>query len=325
MLTLPRTDRSVQLNVAIEAARIAARVIAACGEPSRIQKCDASPVTVADIASQCAITAVLLAQLSRLGAAASPLRIAGEESAEELERAGASAALDLAARALDAAAIDLGPNSVRDLLALGGDEGGSGSFWAIDPLDGTKGYLRGGQFAVAIALIEEGVPSLGVLAVPRLGPGGVIAFGALGGSAWEARLDSTDVPRRIAAAAWTPGRVRIAESVEAAHAAHDRAETMLAPAGSLQRVRLDSSAKYVLLARGDVDCYLRVPPKSGYAEKVWDHAAGVLLAREAGCVACDARGEVLRFDLGRAMTPGAGIFAARSELAQVVFGRGAPG
>ena len=52
--------------------------------------------------------------------------------------------------------IDFSSNSVTD------------RFWALDPIDGTKGFLRGDQYAIALALIEKGVVTLGLLACPNL-------------------------------------------------------------------------------------------------------------------------------------------------------------
>ena len=40
--------------------------------------------------------------------------------------------------------------------------------WALDPIDGTKGFLRGGQYAVCLALIKDGEPVLGVVGCPNL-------------------------------------------------------------------------------------------------------------------------------------------------------------
>jgi 3'-phosphoadenosine 5'-phosphosulfate (PAPS) 3'-phosphatase len=49
---------------------------------------------------------------------------------------------------------------------------GSGSisrrYWALDPIDGTKGFLRGDQYAIALALIEEGTVEVGALACPNI-------------------------------------------------------------------------------------------------------------------------------------------------------------
>ena len=48
------------------------------------------------------------------------------------------------------------------------DGGPNGRFWTLDPIDGTKGFLRGEQYAVALALIEDGEVVLGILGCPNL-------------------------------------------------------------------------------------------------------------------------------------------------------------
>ncbi len=62
----------------------------------------------------------------------------------------------------------LGENELSELLSRGGHAGGSGRFWTLDPIDGTKGFLRGEQYAIALALIDGGAVRLGVLGCPNL-------------------------------------------------------------------------------------------------------------------------------------------------------------
>jgi 3'(2'), 5'-bisphosphate nucleotidase len=76
-------------------------------------------------------------------------------------------------------------------------------------------------------------------------------------------------------------RLRFVESVEAGHGNHALQEAIARAAGVKQpSLRMDSQAKYGAVARGDAVLYLRLPsPKyPGYREKIWDHAAGVLVA-----------------------------------------------
>ena len=54
--------------------------------------------------------------------------------------------------------------------------------------------------------------------------------------------------------------------------------------GKSEGARLDSQCKYAVVARGQADAYLRMPTKKGYVEKIWDHAAGMLIAQEAGAI-----------------------------------------
>lgn len=314
-------EANLALHAAVEAVRAAARAIAALGAPEAFTKPDASPVTIADVAAQCAAAAVLR---QRLGAS---VRIAGEEDADTLQGAAGAGVLALASAALASAGLPMSAAEVAAALHACTDQGGSGSFWALDPLDGTKGYLRGGQFAVALARVDDGVPTIAAMACPRLpfrgveGQGGVIA-GATRSGAWQAPLTRPSERQPIQCAPWQPGsQFTLAESVEASHAAHERCAAMLAPAGAFASVRIDSQCKYLLVARGDAHCFLRVPPKSGYAEKVWDHAAGALIATAAGTTVTDALGAPLDFNSGRSMRAGAGAMCAVPQLHRALFPR----
>jgi 3'(2'), 5'-bisphosphate nucleotidase len=55
-------------------------------------------------------------------------------------------------------------------LDAGRHDGAAERYWVMDPVDGTKGFLRGDQYAVALALVERGEVVLGVLGCPNLGP-----------------------------------------------------------------------------------------------------------------------------------------------------------
>jgi 3'(2'), 5'-bisphosphate nucleotidase len=77
---------------------------------------------------------------------------------------------------------------------------------------------------------------------------------------------------------------------------------------------MDSQAKYALLARGAADVYLRLPSRKGYIERIWDHAAGALIASEAGCTITDIHGKPLDFSHGRGLELNAGILGAPPEL-----------
>src|SRR5690606_3287758 len=65
-------------------------------------------------------------------------------------------------------------------IDLGGAGGATGRFWTLDPIDGTKGFLRKEQYAIALALIVDGRVEVAALACPNLPvqPGG--GAGAVG-------------------------------------------------------------------------------------------------------------------------------------------------
>ena len=313
------------LSIALAAARAAARAVQALGDPqlfaagSVIDKGVAGPATVADIASQVAATITLR------NAYGDSVRIVAEESLEEVEALGGDSLLALVASAVCAAGIDCDVATARAALAGSADHGGTGTFWAIDPLDGTKGYLRGGQFAIAIALVVDGQPTVGVLGLPRLsavgngtdpvtGGAGVLAAAVTGSGAAQTPIDHW-APARIAAYQWSMGDpLRLAGSVERGHSASESLESLAAALGTVEPVRVDSQAKYALVARGDADAYLRLSPTPDYRECLWDHAAGALVAIEAGCIVTDSRGIPMDFSTGRRLTQSQGVICAPPRL-----------
>lgn len=308
-----------QVRAAVDAALAAARAVAAVGDPadfaagSVLDKGSAGPATVADVASQLAAAIVLR------GALGPGTRIVAEESLEEIDSLGGNGLLRRAVDAACAAGVRCDLSSAREMLAAASDGGGHGDFWAIDPLDGTKGYLRGGQFAIAIARIADGQPVVGVLAAPRLGASGAeagagVACVADRTGAVQSPLERWD-PTPISARAWSSGDpIRLAGSVERGHSASDSLEARAAGLGAVHPVRVDSQAKYLLVARGDADAYLRLSPSAEYRECIWDHAAGALMASMAGCRVTDSRGAPLDFASGRRMSSARGVACAVPRL-----------
>ena len=312
--------RARDLERAVAAVRAAALVVARLGDPASfataavVEKGGRGPATVADLASQAVIVKALRA------ADGVDAAIVAEESAEDVDALGGGPLWDLVVRAVRAVDAGVSPASVRGLLATDAPTPAHGRCWTIDPLDGTKGYLRGGQFAIALALLEEGVPVIGVLGLPRLaasgediGAGTVLAA-ALGRGAMQAALDGGPW-ERVTAHAWRPGLpIRLAGSVERAHSTTDSIETALAALGPVSAVRVDSQAKYGLVARGDADIYVRSSPDRAYREWIWDHAAGVLIAEEAGATVTDLRGRPLSFAEGRRLESAEGVLCAPPAL-----------
>ncbi len=289
--------------------------ISQVGDPQAFDKGGAGPATVADLASQVAAS---LALRELCGPCA---RIVAEESWEEMEAHGAHTVVGAVVAAVKAAGFPCDERICEEVLRSARDEGGAeGTFWAIDPLDGTKGYLRGGQFAVAIALVHNGQPAVGVLAAPRLAlrgaeAGAGVLFGAARGhGAWQAPLPEGD-PQPIQCTPWSPGMpVRLAASVEKSHSAVDQVEAVVGRIGTVQAIRMDSQAKYGLVARGCADAYIRNSPTPGYVEHIWDHAAGALVAQEAGCTVTDLHGAPLAFHKGRGLHGNVGVLCAPPAL-----------
>lgn len=338
-LTLDAPALVRELEVAVEAVRQAAllcrTVRASLGAADRVDKADLSPVTVADLGAQALISLALADALP-----ADP--VMGEEESAPL-RADPTLAAAVLARVRGVRA---GLSATRLLEALDrcDDPGGPGRrFWTLDPVDGTKGFLRDEQYAVALALIEDGEVVLGVLGCPNLpldpadaaepsgardgaAERGCLFVAERGSGAWQVPLvgDAAAVPgerwaeslgRRLEVdAVGDTGAACYAESVEAGHSDQGVAAAIAARLGIRRPpVRLDSQAKYAVVARGEASIYLRLPHGS-YVENVWDHAAGSLIVTEAGGRVSDALGRPLDFSAGRRLTRNQGIVATSPAI-----------
>jgi 3'(2'), 5'-bisphosphate nucleotidase len=312
--------------VAIAAVRAAARVTRAVRstfDPSlAATKDDRSPVTVADLAAQ-----VLVSRALAQAFPDDPL--VAEEDAGQLRRSEDVARA--VARFVAAQIPDLADGTLMDALERGGGAGGpSGRWWTLDPVDGTKGFLRGGQYAVALALVQDGRPVIGVLGCPNLGSADGSRVGALfvaerGHGAWELPLDvppaeMLERPLTIRVAEGSdPRRARLAESVEGAHSDVTGSALVAERLGiASPPLRMDSQAKYAVVARGEASIYLRIP-HAGYRENVWDHAAGALIVEEAGGTVTDIEGRALDFTTGRRLTANRGVLAAPEPLHAAVL------
>jgi len=289
-----------------------------------ITKDDKSPVTVADFASQAVVSHTLSARLGHVV-------LVGEESSSFLRDPAHAPHLAAAVEAAQTVWPDVTPDALLRAIDDGGtrEAPASRTFWTLDPVDGTKGFLRGQQYAVALAFIESGLPVVGVLGCPNLPPGEGAIFdvphqqgamlSAIHGRGTIERPCDADAPAMNRPVHHAPrphgSPVRACESAEAAHSDHSSVSSLMAalgPAGA--PARLDSQCKYAVVARGQADIYLRMPSKKLYLEKIWDHAAGALIAQEAGCTVTDVRGKPLDFTRGTELTGNRGIVVAPPSL-----------
>jgi 3'(2'), 5'-bisphosphate nucleotidase len=195
------------------------------------------------------------------------------------------------------------------------------SFWTLDPIDGTKGFLRGGQYAVALAWIVDGRVQAGVLGCPNLDLGegeGSLVIAVRGQGAWVTSLESIRLDKRL----WVseqpdPRQARILRSVESGHTNIDQIDRLAQTLGvGVPALSIDSQAKYALLAAGQGELYLRLlsPEKPDYREMIWDQAAGSLILEEAGGQITDLDGRQLDFTAGRTLRRNRGILASNGFL-----------
>jgi 3'(2'), 5'-bisphosphate nucleotidase len=274
---------------------------------------------VADFASQALIA-------KALGGAYPADPLVGEEDSSTLRQAQGGDALEQVAQFVSRFTGQTSPEAVCDWIDRGAGNPAQ-RFWTLDPIDGTKGFLRGDQYAVALALILDGQVEIGVLGCPNLDPGrrsnlggaGTLAVAVRGEGAWIAPLDD-DAPkfRRIQVSeTMNPAQARVLRSFESGHTNVDQVSDFSVELGvEVEPVRLDSQAKYVLLALGEGEVYLRLlsPKQPNYREKIWDQAAGSVLVEEAGGKVTDLNGKELDFTAGRMLHNNRGILASNSRL-----------
>ena len=112
------------------------------------------------------------------------------------------------------------------------------------------------------------------------------------------------------------------ESFVSASTSHSKAARIAEVLGiETPPIRIDSQCKYGVVARGDASIYLRLPSKAGYEEKIWDHAAGWLVVKEAGGEISDIQNRPLDFTTGQTLSRNRGIVATNGKLhSQVIAG-----
>jgi len=145
---------------------------------------------------------------------------------------------------------------------------------------------------------------------------GALLYAVRGQGSWAVSLEGDGPPRPVHASQESdPTQARFCESVEANHTAQGLSAKVAAALGMTREPqRLDSQAKYAVVARGEAEIYLRLPAKYGYKEKIWDHAGGVLIVEEAGGRVSDVMGKPLEFNHGFELLANRGIVAANCQL-----------
>ncbi len=164
------------------------------------------------------------------------------------------------------------------------DRSGWNPFWLVDPLDGTKEFIkRNGEFTVNIALIRGRRPVLGVVHAPALG---VTYWAAAGEGAFKRTGNEHEQP--ISVADYRESGLRVVASRSHAGELMPR---FLAALGDPPCVNSGSSLKFCLVADGTATLYPRFGPTME-----WDVAAAAAVVAEAGGTITDLDGRELEYD-----------------------------
>ena len=309
-----------------------------------LTKGDRAPVTVADFASQ-AVVGHLLA-----GSFPEDVLVA-EEDSTVLRQAASAQTLEqvtqFVARFAQTAfpALQVSTQAVCDWIDHARVDSAE-RFWTLDPIDGTKGFLRGDQYVVALALVVKGQVQIGVLGCPNLvnarqsqiGGDGSLVIAVRGQGTWTTPLVTSKAGALTEAASFAkaapfaeastfdalhvaaqtdPTGARVLRSFESGHTDASKIDAFTHLLGvQAAPVLMDSQAKYAVLAAGGGDLLLRLlsPDKPDYREKIWDQAAGSLVLEEAGGRITDLGGKDLDFTTGRELKNNRGLLASNGYL-----------
>ena len=340
-----------------------------------IAKSDLSPVTVADFAAQAVILHHLHQHFSSSLVVESNnddnnTSYIAEESSQALQENPALAdrvrqVTQMESMDLVRQSIDLGKQYEKQQQQKGqpknrmndnnnnnnndGDKSILPEVWCLDPIDGTKGFLRGEQYCIALALIQDGVPVVGILACPNLpqhdtnvvppsgrsnqksnnstknnSKRGCIFVASQGGGCYQLPLfpsndfetcsqlvqklhvtlsDATNSTPAIKGRFCLGVETTFGDAagytmpmVQKIHNGNDSHFHLLEDESAIV-IRMDSQAKFGVIARGDAEYYVRLPP-AGYQEWIWDIAAGYVVLTEAGGVLTDTAGRAIDFSQG---------------------------
>lgn len=314
-----------ELKTAIAAVTIAAqmtRSVQSSISRASLEKRDLSPVTVADYASQAVICRAVRESFPHD-------LIVAEEDARELRSGGNDLFRNRIVAEIQAVGIEASEEEVLQWIDFGNSEGAQDRFWTLDPIDGTKGFLRQDQYAISLALIENGIIQVAALACPNLRAGdawdnarGVVLYAVRGAGAQLSLLDLPDVTPHTVRVSGTKSisAARMCESFESGHSSHDWSSKVREQINSAaDPVRMDSQAKYAVVARGEAEVYLRLPVRANYQEKIWDHAGGVLVVEEAGGTVTDIDGKPLDFSRGTTLQANRGVLVTNGLLHQDIL------
>ena len=321
MFSITDEPTRVALEIATAADEMA-REIQSSMAVLKTTKPDLSPVTVADYAVQALAAHKLAEHFPGEG-------LVAEETSEQL--AASADVLEAVTDFVGRRVVGARAADIIDWIDRGAGAGTKGrAYWVLDPIDGTKGYLRGGQYAVALARIEAGQVRLGVLGCPNLGDDcrptmgrGRLVVAVRGQGAWQGAPDASDTFEPVRASLQNdPRQARLLRSFEAGHTNVGQIDA-LARALQIEAepVLMDSQAKCAVLAAGHAEIMVRLlsPDRPDYREKIWDQAAGSIIIEEAGGRVSDIHGKALDFRTGRRLENNQGVVATNGLLHEKVL------
>lgn len=285
---------------------------------SSVAKDDLSPVTVADFAGQALVGSLLEHFFPEH-------LLMGEENPDFLRSENGRLVLDEVTHFVSRYVPGTNAEKICSWIQRGTAKN-SRRFWTLDPIDGTRGFLRGDQYAVALALIEEGKVRMGVLGCPHLSPSGQLGksetgsllFAVKGRGAWRSPLTPPWNFERLQVSPCRDAQsLRLLKSVEASHTNMQLTTEFLKQLKvQPEPIALDSQVKYSVVAQGSAESFFYLPShkKPDHRMKIWDVAPGAIIVEEAGGRVSDIYGKKLNYGIGQTVGGDPGIFVSNGFL-----------
>lgn len=332
--------------LAVQKASILTKTLLKAVDKGHLDKVDSTPVTIADFAVQALIISAIHHVFPQDG-------FVGEEDSRAL-REDTTDLLDRTWHLVSTTRLEdatsesqlYTPKTKEEMLEtidLGtvGRCGPTGRTWVLDPVDGTATFLQGQQYAVCLALIEDGRQRVAVLGCPNLplaslhtvsedivdqdGYGCMLS--AVAGQGVFIRTMSRDAlqPARPIAPLSAINSLHDLRFVDCArlnssdYALHGRVAAHIGAPWPALADLWSAQMRYVALAVGCCNAFIKVPREKGYRSYIWDHAGGMLLAEEVGCLVTDLEGNPVDLTLGRRLAGCYGMVVAPASIhAQLV-------
>ena len=269
-------------------------------------KSDKTPVTVADLASQAII-------LSAVAEIAPQEKVLAEEEIGSLNDDNRASRVREVVEEIRRKSFSV--KEIRECVGYRGDPEAK-NWWLVDPLDGTKGFILGLVYSIAVARIVNGSLDRSWMAAPGKEdslPGviGHLFHAVRGQGAYRSHLNNPTEETRLPhlPESYIPPLL-VAGS--RAHGGAELPKPILDAGISAVNIPLDSQAKYAAIAVGAAHLYPRKHSTTFGYNFAWDHGPGTLLVQECGGVVTDLHGDPLDFSTGKRLSANVGILAASS-------------
>lgn len=264
------------------------------------QKQNQSPVTLADFASQIYIISKLQAKFPE------DQIIAEEEDSAFIDKR-AEHAIEECFKGLKFKEID----NFKETLKYRSKN--ADRQWTVDPIDGTKGFLKNLSYAIGIGFMVDSKPKISAIAAPNYSMKGLAIFVAEKGKGAKASYGDGELsPVKVS-------RQTIIKNAGMCHSLHhDQPWTLKFAelAGITKKNPMDGMGKFCLIADGSFDIYIR--PERNIANS-WDYMPGDLVVREAGGVVTDLNGKPLKYEKSHCILSTPGIIASNGILHQKIL------